>query len=84
MEETKQYITKMFAKITKESKEQILASMGGKPIEPAEMHSWLRLKADKDYADNLASIKADKTEVSITNSMIEIMHNQMNHICLVL
>ena len=44
LENTKQYISTMLAKIAKESKEKILASLGGKPIEPAEVHSWLKLK----------------------------------------
>lgn len=80
MNETKQYITDIVSKLAKESKDQILSSLGGKPVEPAEMMSFLHLKADKDSINHLDTVKADRTDVKTTNSMLEVLHNQINHI----
>ena len=58
--EAKLKLTTTIQSIAKESKDQILSSLGGKPVEPEELKNLLKLKADKDDLFKVENIKADK------------------------
>lgn len=81
---SKNRISNIIQNIAKDSRDQILKSLGGKPVEPEELRSLLKLKADREDILQINQKKAEKTDVKTTNSIIEILHNQINHICLIL
>lgn len=72
------------SKIARDSKDQILKSLGGKPVEPEELRSLLKLKADKEDITKIDHVKADKSDFEVNNSILEVMHSQINHIWLIL
>ena len=82
--EAKLKLTSVIQSIAKESKDQILSSLGGKPVEPEELKNLLRLKADKDDLFKMDITKADKNDIKNSLSIIEILHSQVSHIWLIL
>lgn len=81
---TRQLLASAILKITKEAKDQVIQSLGGKPVEPQELHALLKLKANKEDFKKLGVFKADKAELETANYVIEILHNQINHLWLIL
>lgn len=81
---TKQLLATSIVKITQDAKNQVLDSLGGKPVEPKELHALLKLKANVDEFELVNKSKASKGDIEVTTSIIEILHSQINHICLIL
>jgi hypothetical protein len=81
---TRQTLATSIVKISKEAKVQVLNCLGGKPVEPKELHALLKLKADADEFESVTKTKADKSDFDETTSVIEVLHNQLSQVCLIL
>ena len=81
---TKQIIANSVIKISKEAKDQLINTLGGRPVEPEELRALLKLKADKDDMHTLDFTKANRADIETTTSVLDILHSQMNHIWVIL
>ncbi|CAI2359596.1 unnamed protein product [Moneuplotes crassus] len=80
----KQMIANSIIKISKEAKNQLIDALGGKPVEPGELISLLKLKANVEVVEDIQINKADKAQIESTTSVLEIFHSQITHLCMIL
>lgn len=83
-DETKQEFATTVETIAKASKNQLIKDLGGKPVEPAELRSLLKLKADKTELGVLDTHKASKFELEASNQTMKVVHTQLTHMCQIL
>jgi molybdenum cofactor biosynthesis enzyme len=66
--------------LLKKPKKQLLEEFRGKPVEPRELKAVVELKADKEEFKQLKEEMVRKGDVRVVNQMMEVIHNQINHL----
>mmetsp|Transcript_29948 Transcript_29948/g.26510 ORF Transcript_29948/g.26510 Transcript_29948/m.26510 type:complete len:106 (+) Transcript_29948:314-631(+) len=74
----------MIEKISVDVKRNVLATMGGRPVDVEEMKQFLKLKVDKVEFNQLNNIKVDKQDFQGVQNQFDQLKSQLKNLAIII